>query len=479
MRHAAAILLVLSLPLAEGALAAGPTFVVNRTEDAPDAIVGDGKCETAPGNGFCTLHAAIQEANAVTDAVIQLPATSPADPILLNGDAVPVSKSVTIQGAGKGATVVSGKTTGAVFVVTVPSGATATLRAMTITDGNVNLPSSTGSGVLDDSCGAFLTIEDVLVSNCTGAFGGGVRARAALSMTRTEIRSCHAVLVFDFPKGGGVYVGSLCAATHVLRDCTIDGNASGHDGGGLYVAGGEVHLVNTTVSGNSAANQGGGIYVAGGQLYLENATVAGNTANTLAGGGGLYNASAAAPANFTNTILADNREPNGQLLVEGNCNGLLTSGGYNVYGVDDQNHCSIQGGSVTIAGPLLGPLKDNGGSTPTRALYGGSPAVDTGDPLGCKSQLVTLTADQRGVKRPFGTRCDIGAYERAPCGDVNGDGAVNVIDVFFLINHLFAGGAIPPGLANVNQDSVIDVNDVFYLINALFSGGPAPVCPWT
>jgi hypothetical protein len=64
-------------------------------------------------------------------------------------------------------------------------------------------------------------------------------------------------------------------------------------------------------------------------------------------------------------------------------------------------------------------------------------------------------------------------------GDVNGDGSVNVSDVFFLINDLFAGGSLPPGLANVNGDSTIDVGDVFYLINALFAGGLPPNCQGT
>ncbi len=83
------------------------------------------------------------------------------------------------------------------------------------------------------------------------------------------------------------------------------------------------------------------------------------------------------------------------------------------------------------------------------------------------------------MNRVVGGRCDIGAYERAPCGDVNGDGSVNVSDVFFLINSLFAGGPVPPGLANVNGDATVTVGDVFFLINSLFAGGPAPSCPGT
>ncbi|HKC25485.1 MAG TPA: choice-of-anchor Q domain-containing protein, partial [Thermoanaerobaculia bacterium] len=102
-----------------------------------------------------------------------------------------------------------------------------------------------------------------------------------------------------------------------------------------------------------------------------------------------------------------------------------------------------------------------------------------GNPAGCSGSSGTLTTDQRGVHRPIGSACDIGAYERAPCGDVNGDGLVNVTDVFFLINFLFVGGQLPPGLANVDGNATTDVNDVFSVINSLFAGGPAPNCPGT
>jgi hypothetical protein len=59
-------------------------------------------------------------------------------------------------------------------------------------------------------------------------------------------------------------------------------------------------------------------------------------------------------------------------------------------------------------------------------------------------------------------------------GDVDGNGVVNVADVFYLINFLFAGGPTPIGVADVDGSGGVDVLDVFYLINFLFAGGPAP-----
>jgi hypothetical protein len=130
---------------------------------------------------------------------------------------------------------------------------------------------------------------------------------------------------------------------------------------------------------------------------------------------------------------------------------------------------------VITADPLLGPLKYNGGLTATEMLSPSSVAVNYVLSQGCPGISGVLTVDQRGVKRPIGPYCDLGATELEPVGDVNGDGSVTVLDVFSLINFLFAGGAVPFGRANVNGGSTVDVADGFYLINYLFAGGPAPI----
>jgi hypothetical protein len=71
-------------------------------------------------------------------------------------------------------------------------------------------------------------------------------------------------------------------------------------------------------------------------------------------------------------------------------------------------------------------------------------------------------------------------YARRYCatlaGDANGDGAISILDVFHLINTLFAGGPQPVGASDANGDGVVSVLDVFHLINALFASGPGPAC---
>ena len=95
-------------------------------------------------------------------------------------------------------------------------------------------------------------------------------------------------------------------------------------------------------------------------------------------------------------------------IIGGPCETALTSLGWNL-GTDAS--CGLTGTGDLSADPLLAPLGDNGGPTPTRMLLPGSPAIDaipTGTPRLCDG---TLATDQRGVVRPQGTGCDIGAVE--------------------------------------------------------------------
>ena len=70
---------------------------------------------------------------------------------------------------------------------------------------------------------------------------------------------------------------------------------------------------------------------------------------------------------------------------------------------------------------------------------------------------------------------DIFGQRFCVAGDANGDGNVDVLDVFYTINYLFAAGTPPLGCADVNGSASLDVLDVFYLINFLFAGGAPPV----
>jgi hypothetical protein len=67
-------------------------------------------------------------------------------------------------------------------------------------------------------------------------------------------------------------------------------------------------------------------------------------------------------------------------------------------------------------------------------------------------------------------------YCHALAGNANGDGVIDIADVFYLINALFAGGPVPVQSGDADGNGTLDVSDVFYLINYLFAGGPSPAC---
>jgi hypothetical protein len=218
-----------------------------------------------------------------------------------------------------------------------------------------------------------------------------------------------------FAEGGGLF--NYTGGSLTLVNSTVSGNtATCPDPSGCFASGGglvnfgRLTIHNSTVSGNAAngndAQAGGILNTALGRLAVTNSTVSGNTVSCTNGppcnaqGGGLINVTAGdqiGELTLLNSIVASNAFTD--------CAGPVTSAGFNL---DTDNTCRLTapGDKPGVSNPLLGPLADNGGPTKTNALLPGSPAIDA-----VTSGCPPPETDQRGVTRPVGRACDMGAYE--------------------------------------------------------------------
>lgn len=249
--------------------------------------------------------------------------------------------------------------------------------------------------------------QDLTIRNGFASLGGGVYSSAArIILTRCLLTDNDANYdgTAGSNRGGGVYVGDGGLIVHATT--FSDNQTNGHDGvgGAIYALGAFPFSVdNSAFSGNSDSFGGGGGAIAndGGDLDLTSCTFSGNSA-AFGGGNSLYNLNGAT-ADLSHTILA-----NGSL---DNCfgAGIDSPVGHNL---SDDDSCGLDGpGDLESVDPLLGPLGDNGGPTPTFLPQTGSPAIDGG------ADLFIGPFDQRGFPRSVDgdgdhvIRPDIGSVE--------------------------------------------------------------------
>ena len=296
--------------------------------------------------------------------------------------------------------VIRGNTAQAGGGVVDDGGGTITITGTTI-DGNHASPTNRSGGGVFETGGGTVTITRSIISANTANEGAGViedgggTVAIADSWIRDNVASGGL-----FPAGAGVVKDG--GGTLTITGSTISGNRSDGSGGGVEIfAGGPTALTNTTITGNSAATRGGGLHTSGLAVTLTNVTMHDDSAGVTASE---IDDCTPAPSCATtpegvtvrNTIVASGGT---------SCAGKIVSAGHNI---DSGTSCGFTAaGDLASHAPLLGPLADNGGPTQTQALLAGSPAIDAGDPGGCPP------ADQRGITRPQGAACDIGAFELA------------------------------------------------------------------
>ncbi len=325
------------------------TFVVNSTVDAIDITAGNGVCETATGNGVCTLRAAITEANSLVGAdIITLPAGTYTETLTAAGENVnaggdfDITSDITINGAGAASTIVqanaaAGVATERVFHIRGAAAATAltvVLDGLTVQNGRNNANIFGGGIRIDQGTNHNVTIRNSTVTNnLNDSSGGGLSISTAITPTVTITNSTFSnnragsATAGTSATGGGIQVNA--AATVNITNTTITGNtattaltAINPSGGGLSIAAGITTVTNSTINNNTASSTtagsasstfGGGVSLSGGTGTFTGSTIS-NNASTATNGtgsgfaGGIYNQQAT--LNLTNSTLSGNTSSN-------------------------------------------------------------------------------------------------------------------------------------------------------------------------
>jgi CSLREA domain-containing protein len=371
--------------------------------------------DDATVNGNCTIREAIQAANsnAAVDRCAAGSATGQDTIFFANGltgkkillntllPNVTDNKGLVIDGRTNAITLSGNKKT-AILLVSSPG--QLTLRNLTLADAK----SPQGSAVSNGIGTSLEVIHSTFTGNIANIGGGAISNSGLLNVTNSTFTANSTV---GFAGAGGVGGAILNSDTLQVTNSTFSRNSAPQGQGGAIDNNHNntvMSVVNSTFSGNSA-NIGGGIANLG-QIFLTNDTFSGNSAAPN-NGGAIGNFDTTSRAKLLNTIVANS--PSG-----GNCGGdngapPINDAGFNIS--SDRSCRFIQPTSKNNTNPkLAASLANNGGPTRTIALLKGSPALNAipKDASRCAPARPPLTTDQRGVKRPQGKGCDIGAYEK-------------------------------------------------------------------
>lgn len=367
---------------------------------------------------------------------------------------IEISAYTTIDGSGQNVTI-SGNHTVGVFIVGL--GFALHLNALTIADGLA----SDGGGILNSG---WVTVSNSTFSGNSAIYGGGIYTYNTSELTVSNSMFSGNSATTD---GGGIYIHKNNLGSGTVTNSTFSGNSAPHGGGGgIYDSGGELTVTSSTFSGNSAS-YGGGIFSGGDELTVRDSSFSGNSATN---GGGMYTRGSKISSS---TFSGNSATTGGGILTSGSntisnstfSGNSATNGGGSYHGIGSvtvtnstfSGNSATNGGGIGIASgttltlkntiaanspsggncsgwtydgggnlsypdatcpginsdPVLGSLRDNGGPTQTMALLPGSAAVDAARDYICRADPVN-NRDQRGIARPQGTHCDIGAYEALP-----------------------------------------------------------------
>ncbi len=288
---------------------------------------------------------------------------------------ITVSRSAIIDGTGHNVTL-----TGDYGVINLKdSWKSVTLKNLTIDGATCPLNNEGGTMAVSN-----VTFSD---NHCT--YGGSIRSNGGtLTVTDSTFAGNRA------SAGGGAIYSVNSADVTVSGSAFLDNRAD--EGGGIDASDSSLAVTNSTFSGNTANTSGGGIWSSVYSLAVSNSTFVGNQAGSVEGSFGPAIAYDTPTVNLSNNLLYGN-------LPSGVCTGSQhnNSGSNNL--ADDAT-CDdagfTQSDSIQLGWPGY-----YGGSTLSIPLLEGSAGIDAGSSSACPA------VDQRGVIRPQGSGCDVGAFE--------------------------------------------------------------------
>lgn len=395
LRH---LLFVLGIGVAVAILSgceAPTSFTVNSTDDQVDAVPGDGVCETADEDE-CTLRAAVQEANATPGPnVIELQpgATYALARVGTNEDE---------------------SATGDLDVTDV----------LTIHGNGATIDADRVDRILDNH--ATLAVHELRIIDGRAIDGRAIRSSGDLSLVGATVTLNGAS---DVEPVIGLHLVVHGGGKLVVADSRIHLNA----GNAIRITSGDAAVANTLIGYNYDFPGAVGIKHEGDLLTVLNTSILDSTEWTMISfcpgcvpidwyleGEGITVGGSSRLRLLSSTI-SDHRqgistspgaivEVAGSVIERGSCTSLVTSLGYNA---GDDSSCFD--GSVATDRSGIDPLLVPDAIPATRFTPGvGSPLLDAipvGTPGLCDG---SPGVDQRGLPRPAGAGCDIGAIERQP-----------------------------------------------------------------
>ena len=424
---------------------------------------GGGRAHAATLNvvGGCTLPIAINSVNAGanqsgctatvspdgygTNDTIAIPAGT----VTLAANLPAINESVIIQGAGMSNTIISGNN-GQYDIFDAFSLTDVTIKDLQITAFN-------NYAINTNNCNVILSGIEINGEDVNSTRGDSILLSSSGSGTYTI--DVDDVYAHDINSNGGFSIlrverqgnGTVNANLNNITLSSIHGTAIGDSIFGVVsIAFGGT--VNTTISnvtiddftgddnaipfGSFGAADGGTATV---NTQVQNVTITGLRGKTGTGGSAgvksaaFYSAAAAmqpgdqarATVDVTNSLMADNLNDNDSSnctevdltsLIGGagtDSVAVINSLGHNISDDASCTQFAESGDQQNVSNIIstLGPLQDNGGAVPTRALLPGSPAISAG------GSVLGVTTDARGIARP--NACpSVGAFqfEGAVCG---------------------------------------------------------------